>query len=113
MSDEETIFNQWAQYTWNHPEAMMRWLSDQFATLRTCESERDRLKALVEDQAKAIEWAGLWKQKAEKLAKALLKIERGQNKERSTGMDTPPIAVSRDHLRIWAKEALLEFEKGS
>jgi len=42
---------------------------------------------------------------------ALEKIQRGQNKVRSTGMDTPSIAVSRDQLRMWAIEALIQIEK--
>lgn len=46
-------------------------------------------------------------QKALRVAvEALKKIGIGNNKERSTGMDTPPISVSRDHLRIWANDAL-------
>ena len=42
---------------------------------------------------------------------ALEKISIGQNKVRSTGMDTPPISVSRDQLRIWAGNALAEIER--
>lgn len=41
---------------------------------------------------------------------ALERISRGKNKIRSTGMDTPPISVSRDQLRIWAEEALSDGE---
>ena len=40
---------------------------------------------------------------------ALEKIQQGQNKTRSEGMDTPSIAVSRDQLRMWAIDALAEI----
>lgn len=65
------------------------------------EKERDTLKAELQK----------YKEDGEYMVTALKRICLGNNGPRRSGMDSDPIAVSRDTLRMWAQEALALHNK--